>query len=115
MGSGLPLSKNMSYLAKEFLNGFSAKAAKMYVAPLVLTPEDVVLNLIPLESASQDSPAASAPDVSASNDSKPTLYGERDVSFRYHESPAALVFLIIIQRGLNPQNTKGPSAEPLPV
>lgn len=62
--------------------------------------------------------AASAADVSAHKPgSDVVLYGDRDVSYSCHPYvvEAALDFLIISHRGLNPVNTKGPSGTPFPV
>jgi hypothetical protein len=43
----------MSYLAKEFLNGFSQKAIYMYVLPLPFCSESALRNLNPFERTSK--------------------------------------------------------------
>jgi hypothetical protein len=108
----------MSYLAKEFLNGFSQKAMYMYVPPLALVNAPVPLGLKPFDKKSQllvpATPVASASDKLGTSIALTTLYVFRDVS-KISQLPVVSVRLIITNLGLNPVNTKGPSVLPLPV
>jgi len=115
-GSGCPFSRNMGYLARAFLNGFSAKAAKIIDVPelfislvefLILKPfERMSIACVELVLSTEDSLAQTV--------STAWLYWLRLVSAICHEFTVA-VDLIKMYFGLNPQNTNGPSADALPV
>jgi predicted nucleic-acid-binding protein len=107
----------MSYLASEYLNGFSAKAIKTYVPPLVLLAVARVLTLNPLERKSDFVSVALMSSALAKFGYKVESSG---LSISLEESKmfqleVASVLLYKINLGLNPMNTKGPSVEPLPV
>ena len=85
----------------------------MYVPPLALTMV-AERHLNPLDKSSIEVADASASDVFASSVFVTTLYVSLLVSQMY-QSEVLSVRLIIKKAGLNPVNTNGPSAEPLPV
>lgn len=86
----------------------------MYVAPFVLFNELVVLILNPLDNKSNDENVDSANDWFGTSRFPVTLYMSLAESNVYQDSTPEL-HLTKIYRGLNPQYTNGPSADPLPV
>ena len=87
----------------------------MYVALKVFLLPSVDRNLNPLDKKSSEVAVTSAPDESGSNNKSATLYELLLESSIIQLVPAELDCFININLGLNPVNTNGPSALPLPV
>ena len=115
-GSGVPFSRNMGYLAREFLNGTSANANPIYVAPLsfVAVPVPRILKPLLKKSMLYTLFTASALLKLGNSLSALTFIGLLLVSCIHQLSTAEETFTIT-NLGLNPKCTKGPSALPLPV
>jgi hypothetical protein len=103
------------YRAREFLNGDSANAAKICVEPDAAFPASNTCRILnPFDRTSMFTVEYSASDTFAFNCKFVALLGFLLVSNIVHHDVLS-VRLTNINFGLNPQNTKGPSAEPLPV
>jgi hypothetical protein len=104
----------MGYLARELRNGVSAKAINMYVPPLALLAAPPFLNLNPLERISNTLSVPSEELRFACKYVDELFDGFNEVSSMI-QLPVESDRLYMMNLGLNPQNTNGPSVLPLPV